>query len=67
MIPAERATLTLATDPRGGHVVVEAIAVHAYTCPFWRLGTRHGPCNCGATELWQTKLAQRVAERVLAL
>ncbi len=25
-------------------------AFHAYECPYWRVGRRHGPCNCGGVE-----------------
>ncbi len=24
--------------------------VHTYECPFWRIGKRYGPCNCGGKE-----------------
>lgn len=26
-------------------------AVHTHKCKYWRVGKKHGPCNCGAREL----------------
>lgn len=37
----------------GGYVYLSASAVHAHDCPNWRMGTRHGPCRCGAAEAWE--------------
>lgn len=42
----------LERDARGGYVVISAHTVHSYECPAWRMGTRHGPCRCGADEAW---------------
>lgn len=30
---------------------VEICVVHARACPYWRIGKKHAPCNCGALEL----------------
>ena len=43
----------LATDDRGGSVVMTVEAVHTRECPFWRQGKRHGPCSCGAADAWK--------------
>jgi hypothetical protein len=29
---------------------VSVTGVHEYSCPYWRTGTRHGPCRCGALD-----------------
>lgn len=36
-----------------GGIVAEIHPVHTYECPYWRIGTKHGPCDCGAVELWE--------------
>ena len=50
---AHNVTARLAVDPAGGRVILQATAVHARECPAWRMGRRHGPCDCGAHALWQ--------------
>ena len=60
-----RAVHEIAWDGRGGYVVAEVVAVHAYACRFWHTGKRHGPCTCGALELWQMAAVQRVIARVM--
>jgi hypothetical protein len=42
----------LQKDERGGYVSVSVHVVHEHSCPFWRMGRRHAPCNCGAHEAW---------------
>lgn len=54
---------TLARDERGGYVALSVYAVHAHECPYWRIGKRHGPCNCGAIDLWMERAVQREVER----
>ena len=49
---------TLARDDRGGSVVIQVAAVHAHTCPFWRQGQKHGPCDCGALDAWEAIYAR---------
>lgn len=44
---------TLAKNAKGGRVVVQLAAVHTYDCPSWRVGRRHGECDCGALEEWE--------------
>ena len=44
---------TLARSSKGGYVALTVQAVHTYDCPFWRMGKKHGPCNCGAHEEWE--------------
>jgi formylmethanofuran dehydrogenase subunit E len=47
----------------GGYLIAQIQAVHTHTCPFWRLGTRHGPCKCGAEDLLaRYKTAQGAAD-----
>src|ERR1700722_15951700 len=36
--------------------------VHAYNCPFWRTGKKHGPCNCMKAEQ-QRAIGLRVGPR----
>lgn len=36
-----------------GHVALRVEAVHTYECPYWHMGRRHGPCNCGANDLME--------------
>lgn len=43
---------TLLRSPKGGMVSATVAAVHEHSCPFWRIGKRHGPCDCGALEAW---------------
>jgi hypothetical protein len=35
----------------GGYLAARIDAVHTYACPWWRMGRRHGPCDCGANAL----------------
>lgn len=44
---------TLARNAKGGTVSIHVAAVHVHSCPYWRQGRRHGPCNCGALEEWR--------------
>ena len=44
---------TLARSSKGGYVALTVQAVHTYDCQFWRMGKKHGPCNCGAHEEWE--------------
>lgn len=46
----------IARDPEGGHVSASVTCVHARSCPYWRMGKRHGPCSCGAHETWHRML-----------
>ncbi len=43
-------------DARGGYVVAEVMAVHAYECKSWRPSApRHGwKCTCGADEAMES-------------
>lgn len=52
MSDQQHAYAVMAKDSRGGYVIVEATPVHARACPNWRLGKSHGPCSCGASDLW---------------
>ena len=44
---------------------VEISVVHDYPCPLWRLGKRHGPCNCEGDE--QQKAVDDAAAALHAL
>lgn len=41
------------SDRGAPYVVLEAIAVHVHGCPLTRMGKKHGPCTCGAVEIWE--------------
>jgi hypothetical protein len=48
-----------------GYVVLNATAVHTHDCKYWRLGKSHGPCTCGANDLWES-VREEMTERVYA-
>lgn len=57
---AHQARRVIAKSKTGGgylHIVVQA--VHTHACPFWRWGTKHGPCRCGAVALYNTWLRRK--------
>jgi hypothetical protein len=47
-----RVTITGPRGPFAGHIAADLSPVHTYECPAWRMGRKHGPCICGAAELW---------------
>lgn len=49
--PENRGTMeVLSLNKFGGYVIFTLSAVHTHWCPYWRIGTRHGACICGALE-----------------
>jgi hypothetical protein len=36
-------------------------AIHRHDCPCWRIGKKHGPCNCGGRETDDALKAELVA------
>lgn len=58
-----RIRVKVGQSPKGGFVDAVIQPVHAHSCPYWRLGVRHGPCNCGAHEVWDEFIRQAEDEQ----
>lgn len=53
-----RIRVNIGQSLKGGYVEAVIHPVHARSCPYWRQGTRHGPCDCGAHEVWDEFVRQ---------
>ena len=45
--------VVVAGERTSGHITASVFPIHVHECRYWRAGTRHGPCTCGAQSLWE--------------